>query len=164
MALWWKFEVGIAAFAIMLAAIDGVDYAIRFRDFARLSKETLVREAHAYIRDRTDGHQMACLYVVQCDGEHARLEIVAEISSLDLQAVKDRIWRRRFSDYCSGRTANFALHLIPREGHEEQPDRVAHAFWTFRGNGFYPRFTRFWGGAFTDQPWERCTPGKAIAR
>jgi hypothetical protein len=167
MTRWWKSPLGIAALLVasaVLAFFGPLDYALKYLHFSALTKERLMQETHTYIRDRAGGDQMACLYVVQCDGDRARLELVQEIDSWDFDAAKNRIWRRRFSNYCTGRTTNLALHLIPHEGHEPQIDALAHARWSFFNDRFIPLRGRFQSGAFTDQPWERCTPEAAIVR
>lgn len=182
---WWKWPIRFAIVAAALAiALDALvlvtprfsrpfeyegplQYALKYLNFSALSKETLIRETEAYIRGVAGGDQMACLYVVACDGEHARLELVSDIAGWDLQAAKDRIWRRRFSNYCPGRTTNFGLHLIPRAGPagRNEIDRSAHARWSFLGDGFIAQWTKFdGGGSFTDQPWEQCTAERAIVR
>jgi hypothetical protein len=114
MMAWWKWPLRFAIVAAALAiALDvlvlvtprssrpfeyegPLQYTLKYLNFSALSKETLIRETEAYIRGVAGGDQMACLYVVACDGEHARLELVSDIAGWDLQAAKDRIWRRRF--------------------------------------------------------------------
>src|SRR5215472_3811725 len=177
MMAWWKWPLRfalvaasaiafVAALAIALVFFEPVDYTLKYLHFSKLSKERLIHEAKVYIRDRAGGNQMACLYVVECDGEHARLELVSDIVGWDFQAAKDRIWRRRFSNYCPGRTTNFGLHLIPAgPAGRKELDRISHARWSFLLDQFLPEWTRFQGGgSFTDQPWEQCTPERAIVR
>jgi hypothetical protein len=166
MMVWWKWPLRFAlvtALAIAFVFFGSLEYPLKYLHFSALSKERLIHEAKAYIRDVAGGDQMACPYVVECDGEHARLELVSDIVGWDLQAAKDRIWRRRFSDYCPGRTTNFGLHLIPRAGRTEI-ERRSHARWSFFDDGFRAQWSRFEGGSFTDQPWEQCTPERAIVR
>jgi hypothetical protein len=74
-----------ASFAIVAALAIALDegplqYALKYLHFSALSKETLIRETEAYIRGVAGGDQMACLYVVACDGEDARLELVSDIA------------------------------------------------------------------------------------
>jgi hypothetical protein len=177
MMAWWKLPLGFAlvaalalgsvlvpVLAIAFVFFGPVDYAQRYLHFSALSKERLIQEAKVYIRDRAGGDQMACLYVVECDGENARLELVSDISGWDFQAAKDRIWRRRFSNYCPGRTTNFGLHLIPRAGHMPEMDDTSHARWSFFNDRFIPQASNFQSGSFSDQPWEQCTPERAIVR
>jgi hypothetical protein len=185
MMAWWKWPLRFALVAALAIAweaavwviafpfgpfYDGpLEYALKYLQFSALSKERLISQAEAYIRGVAGGDQMACLYVVACDGEHARLELVSDIAGWDLQAAKDRIWRRRFSisNYCPGRTTNFGLHLIPQAGPagRQEIDRRAHARWSFLDDGFIAQWSKFGGGgSFTDQPWEQCTPERAIVR
>ena len=159
-----RFALPIAGLAIAFVFLGPLDLALSYLHFTSLTKERLVGEAEIYIRDRAGGDQMACLYVVQCEGGHAHLELVPDMSALDLRGAKERIWRRRFSDYCSGQSTNFGLQLIPRPGHEAQIDAVSHARWVFFNDRFIPQHNNRESGAFTDQPWERCTPQRAIVR
>ena len=177
---WWRWPLRlarvaaraiafVAALAIAFVFFEPVDYALKYLHFSELSKERLIDQAKVYIRDRAGGDQMACLYVVECDGEHARLELVSDIVGWDFQAAKDRIWRRRFSNYCPGRTTNFGLNLIPRAGISHAPwasfnAAIAHARWSFVNDRFIPERGRFQSGSFSDQPWESCTPDRAIVR
>src|SRR5262250_3180067 len=161
MMAWWRWPLRlarvaakaialVAALAIAFVFFEPVDYALKYLHFSELSKERLIDQAKVYIRDRAGGDQMACLYVVACDGEHARLELVSDIAGWDLQAAKDRIWRRRFSisNYCPGRTTNFGLHLIPQAGPagRQEIDRRAHARWSFLDDGFIAQWSKFGGG------------------
>src|SRR3974377_2101683 len=111
MMAWWKWPLRFAIVAAALAIAweaavwviafpfgpfyDGpLEYALKYLNFSALSKERLRDEAKASIRAVSGGDQMACLYVVACDGKYARLELVSDIAGWDLQAAKDRIWRR----------------------------------------------------------------------
>jgi hypothetical protein len=89
MMSWWKwplrFAIVAAALAIALDALvlvtggflipfkyEGpLQYALKFLNFWTLSKERLIDGAKGYIRVVAGDDQMACLYVVACDGEHA---------------------------------------------------------------------------------------------
>jgi len=121
MMAWWKWPLRFALVAALAIALDAaqpiafpfgpfydgpLEYALKYLNFSTLSKERLIRETEVYIRDIAGGDQMACLYVVECDGEHARLKLVSDIVGWDLRAAKDRIWRRRFSN------------LLPWKNHE----------------------------------------------
>lgn len=188
---WWKSPPRstvrlqlVIALAIAFVFFGPLENALKYLHFSTLSKERLIREAKVYIRDRVlvrcanaaqpnqcrasspaDGDQMACLYVVACDGEHAHLELVSDIVGWDFRAAKDKIWRRRFSNYCPGRTTNFGLHLIPRAGYERLSEAESHAIWSFVDDRFIPQWNRFEGASFSqDRPWEQCTPGRAIVR
>lgn len=146
--------VGIAGWVLL------EPYGFRLVHFRLLNKDRVVREAEAYVRDRTrDPHQKACLYVVRCDGQRARLERVTNTDTLDFEALKRTIWHRRTdTTYCPGRTVNIALHLIPDDGHDPELESTSHAVWSFYNNRFIPRWGRFHSSTFSDQPWEACTP------
>src|SRR5215475_11988772 len=164
LAIAWEAAVWVIAFPFGRFYDGPLEYALKYLQFSALSKERLISQAEAYIRGVACGDQMACLYVVACDGEHARLELVSDIAGWDFRAAKDRIWRRRFSNYCPGRTTNFGLHLIPRAGHEPEIEAISHARWSFFNDRFIPERGRFQSGSFSDQPWEQCTPERAIVR
>jgi hypothetical protein len=153
-----------AILAFVLAFCGPLETAQRFVSIQTLSKEELVREARAHIDDRAGGHQMACLYAVSCEGNRARLAVVSDLASWDLEATREDIWRRRFDGrYCPGRTANFGLHLSPAPGADEQTYGTSHARWSFARDRFIPIGGRFQSGSFSEEPWERCTPENAIA-
>ena len=178
---WWKWPLRfalvaakaiafVAALAIAFVYFEPVDYALKFLYFSALSKEHLIDQAEVYVRDRAGGNHMACLYVVECDGAHARLELVSDIVGWDFRAAKARISRRwLFSNYCPGRTTNFGLHLFPRAGISQAPwsffdEAIAHARWSFVNDRFIPQRGRFQSGSFSDQPWEQSLPERAIVR
>ena len=150
--------------ALILAAmfLGPLDNAITYVHFRTLTKAKLEHGARSYIRDGLDRHQMACLYVVACDGETARLELVQDPDAWDLKAAKQTIWRRRFQDFCPGRTTNIGLRLIPMEDARPLPESNALARWSFFNDRFIPRQSRFQTGAFSDAPWEDCTAEKAL--
>lgn len=162
----FPFRSVVAVLALLIAIVffGPLDLSLRYISFLSLTKEKLVSEAEAYIDDRAGGNQMACVYVVKCDERYARLDLVRDIRDLDLKSVKRDIWDRRTRDICRGRTTNIALHLIPKPGHEEQIDALARSRWSFINDRFIPLHGRFQSGSFTDQPWERCTPERAIIR
>ncbi|MGE0530536.1 MAG: hypothetical protein AB7G40_02365 [Hyphomonadaceae bacterium] len=159
----------VAAHVIVLAIVfvffGPLDASLRYYRFSTLSKDEVVIQAERYIQDRAGGHQMACVYAVRCDSNRARLEMVRDLAAWDFQETKATIWQRRFdSSFCAGRTTNLALHLVPMDGYEAQNDVLSHARWDFFLDRFIPRRGRFQSGAFTDQPWERCTAANAVIR
>src|SRR5262252_8092347 len=113
MMAWWKWPLRfalvaakaiafVAALAIAFVYFEPVDYALKFLYFSALSKEHLIDQAEVYVRDRAGGNHMACLYVVECDGEHARLELVSDI-------VAGTFGRRRPGFRDAGCSATIAL-------------------------------------------------------
>jgi hypothetical protein len=161
---WRTLGIGIVLLFAMLF-LGPLDTATRYYDFSTLSKAEIIDQAHKYILDRAGGKQMACVYVVRCDNNRARLEMVTDLNAWDLEATKATIFHRRLNgDYCSGRTTNIALHLVPLEGREPQIEAAAHARWSFFNDRFVPQLGRFQSGSFSDQPWERCTPERAVIR
>lgn len=161
----WRTIAVAVVLVFAFAFLGPLDAGLRYYHFSTLSKDEVVIQAGRYIQDRAGGNQMACLYEVRCDGGRARLEMVRDLATWDFEQTKATIWERRFDgSFCTGRTTNLALHLIPTEGHEAQMDALSHARWAFGLDRFIPRSGRFQSGAFTDQPWERCTAADAVIR
>ena len=114
MMAWWKWPLRfalVAALAIAFVFFGSLEYALKYLHFSALSKESLIRETEVYIRDIAGGDQMACLYVVECDGEHARLELVSDIVSWDLRAAVGSGSRSaiRPASLCSGSAARSGI-------------------------------------------------------
>lgn len=152
--------VGLAVFLFVFAG--PFEIIVKYWNFATLTKGHVVARAQAYARDRISVPAThICIYEVDCSGEEAVLKLVETIDTWDFEAAKARIWQRRFNNVCSGRTANFGLHILTNG---EEIDALTQARWTFFGNGFTPKHTRFGGGSFSKEPWERCTPERATIR
>jgi len=140
------------------------DQISRYLHFSTLTKERLTHEARVYIDRRAGGGQMACLYAVSCEGERARLVLIDDLETWDFASAKNTIWRRALGDSCSGRTTNFALHLIPHEGHEARVESLSRARWSFFNDRFIPIQDRFQSSSFSDETWEHCTAERAVIR
>ena len=139
-----------------------LDVIVRYWNFTTLTKTHVVEQARAYASNRVPSPAThICIYEVDCSGETAVLKLVENIDTWDFEGAKTRIWERRFNNSCSGRTTNLGLHIL---ANEDEIDSLAHARWSFFGNTFSPRHTRFGGGAFSEEPWERCTPDRATIR
>ena len=166
----WKFvklvfgwRTWVLVFLLLLFAFAGpLDGIIRYANFTSLTKEKLVARADDYIRDRVPGDQLVCLYVVNCEGDRARLELVKHLDAWDFGAAKQRIWKRRFSAFCPGRTANFGIQVIPKTGEQSEIEAIAQARWVFFNDHFIPKHGRFQSGAFSEEPWESCTAQFAL--
>lgn len=91
----------------------------------------------------------ACLYTVTCKSGGAAMEIQVELTPEELITAKREIWRRRFEDYCPGRTANIGLE----HGGDKYP---AQDKWAF-GHGFGGATGFGQGGSFSAEPWTPCT-------
>lgn len=149
-----------------LAVVFGgpLDISVRLLNFTRLTEHKLIKEAHVYIDQRTDGRQAACLYVVDCDGGAARLTLVSDLAAWRLEDTKRDIWRRRSSGFCPGRTTNIGLQLIPEPGAQPYVESHMLSRWSFFNDRFIPRHGRFQSGAFSDKEWEPCTLERALIR
>jgi len=154
--------LGVAAVILAILFLGPLDYGLRYAHYKTLTKHELVSGARIYIQNRTNGRQLACLYAVACEGEKARLVLIDDPVAWNFGEAKRSIWRRRFDDFCPGRTTNFGLQLVPMEGAEPASQSTAVARWSFFNDRFIPRLGRFQSGTFSDQPWEECTPEKAL--
>jgi hypothetical protein len=154
--LWTFILFGIAAVVIGLIAFD---YTRRYLSWTNLSKTELVASARWYVRERAPG-QKVCLYSVICDNGRARLVLIRDVDTWDIEAARQLAWSRRFSDACPGQTANFALEAA--EGGAPPPNGTDRATWSFYLDRFRP-----WRGhshsAFSEKPAESCTAAYAIA-
>lgn len=101
-----------------------------------------MREVHANV-------PFACLYTVTCSTGGAAMEIQVELTPEELVTAKREIWRRRFEDYCTGRTANIGLE----HGGNEYPEQDKWAF----GHGFGGATGFGQSGSFSAEPWTPCT-------
>ncbi|MCZ4297113.1 hypothetical protein [Henriciella marina] len=158
-AILWTVIIIVASISIVFA----IDYAGRYRSWQSLSGAKLSREISRYI-DRYDvpaAH--ACLYAVDCSTGRARLALLGTLDDDTISEAKSRVWDRRFNPgFCDGRTTNFGLQLLGKDNAEPLADFNAHARWSFANDRFIQRWSRFQSGAFSEEPWERCTPEKAL--
>jgi hypothetical protein len=155
----WTIVVLLGLPALLLGVLFAWEQIGSFLSWRALDAETVQDRAEEYVL-RYDIEDVAvCIYVVGCESGRARLEPV-DVDEVDFDALRDRIWGRRFHDECPGRTANLGLHLVPLESAEDEifPSQV-NAYWTFGTDRFIPRWTRVNGGAFSEEPWQRCMPG-----
>lgn len=147
-----------------ILALSSYDSLARYLSWKTMSKAELIEEAEAYLQNYTSGGQ-ACLYAVDCQSGRAILVLVRDIETWDIEETKDLIWRRRFSDFCPGRTANFGLHVITTPESEQITPLVESnrsARWSFYNDRFLPRYGRFQGGAFSEGSWEPCSAENAL--
>lgn len=149
---------------LVLAFCGPLDSVVRLYNFSTLTQDKLVREARVYVDQRADGRQAACLYVVRCDGGRARLGLFPALTATELEAAKGDILHRRTSGFCSGRTTNIGLKLIPEATGEPQIESISLSRWSFFNDRFIPRSGRFQSGSFSDEPWEPCTLERALIR
>jgi hypothetical protein len=152
----------LALFFLPLA-IYNCDLPLRYASWKNLSKAELIEEADVYLKNYTNGGQ-ACLYAVDCRSGRAELVLVKDLETWDIEKTKDIVWRRRFSSFCPGRTANFGLHVIPANEQDEPPvQSIETARWSFYHDRFLPRYGRFQGGSFSEADWEKCSEPYAVA-
>lgn len=160
-AFGWRTWLVLCLLALFAFA-GPLDVIVRYLNFTTLTKAHVVGQVHVYVHKHISSPvKYICVYEVDCSSEAAVLKLVDNIDTWDFEAAKTRIWDRRLKDTCSGHTANFGLHILTSA---DELESRAHARWSFFGNGFAPKHTRFGGGAFSEEPWQRCTPERATIR
>jgi hypothetical protein len=151
----------LGVLVLLVGSCTAIDYGKRYASWARLDKARVLAAAGDYVRDHAPG-QKVCLYRVACDERRARLVLVRDIAALDVEAVRQIAWDRRFSDTCPGYTANLGLAVAV--GGPPVREEVREAAWSFYADRFVPTMRS--NGAplsFSEQPAEPCTPEYAIA-
>lgn len=157
-------RIGLGCLAVLLLFVGSCtayDYGARYASWAGLDKARVLAAAGDYVRDHAPG-QKVCLYRVACDERRARLVLVRDAAALDVEAVLQIAWDRRFRDTCPGYTANLGLAMA--EGGPPEREEVREAAWSFYADRFVPTVRS--NGAplsFSEQPAEPCTPEYAIA-
>ena len=150
---WRSFLVAGLLFVGIVVWLSG--WPTKYLNWWSLTGDDVARDAARYIEDRFGGGS-ACIYEVRCDTGRAQLYIVEDLNSWDIEATKDVIWNRRFSDECPGRTANIGLHVLPDRDLAWSEGRTL-AIWTFGSNRFIPTRSRYSGGAFSEGEWQHCS-------
>ncbi|MFO6446556.1 hypothetical protein ACLBKU_05360 [Erythrobacter sp. NE805] len=145
---------------LILAGGIGYDYLSRYLSWANLSKEELVASARWYVRERAPG-QKVCLYAVTCERGRARLALVKDLRTWDLEAARQLTWDRRFGDACPGQTANFALAVAPGGPELDPADGTDRAVWSFYLDRFAPYRTHSFA-AFSEREPEACTRAHVV--
>lgn len=154
---------GLVLFFILLGLVVGMafvawDRAASFESWRTLHAGKVVAEAVDYTARHNIDNVAVCIYAVSCESGRARLEPV-HVESVDFDALRDRIWGRRFRGECPGLTANLGLHIVPLEDRSERLQAWEEfGVWSFGTDGFGRKLSRFHGAAFSEGPWVRCTP------
>ena len=154
----------LALLALIPLSVFGIDYYPRYKSWRELSPALISDASQWYITNRASdigGVTAICVYALDCSADHARLTIVRNLDDYDFEALRQLIWTRRFAGTCQGRTANLGLHLMRSKvsGEHEYSD---HAIWSFYNNRFIPMHGHRSGGAFSEEPWERCSMDGAV--
>ena len=151
----------LGVLVLLVGSCTAYDYGTRYASWAGLDKTRVLAAAGDYVRDHAPG-QKVCLYRVVCDERRARLVLVKDVAALDVEAVRQIAWERRFGGTCEGYTANLGLAVA--EGGPPVREEVREAAWSFYADRFVP--TVRWNSAplsFSEGPVEPCTPEYAIA-
>ena len=151
------FIVGLFTVGVMVW-LSG--WPAKYLNWSSLTADEVVQDAARYAEEKFGGGS-ACIYEVRCKTGRAQLYVVEDIDTWDIEATKDIAWKRRFSDQCPGRTANIGLHVLPSSD-GPWTDSTMLAFWLFETDRFIPTMSRFYGGAFSEGNWQRCSPEHSI--
>lgn len=151
--------------SVLTLAYVWLEFGTRYISWRTLSKEELVTEATVYVRTRTSGKD-ACIYYTTCRDGRAGLKLVTSLDQFDLEATKQLAWDRKFKNACPGRTAHFALELLPDPLAAQQTSGFSgKAVWSFYNDRFIPILGRFHGPyAFSETPYKNCTAEFVISR
>ncbi len=160
--------ITIAKFAAAAALVLGASLLLtggfaRYKSWRSLSPAHVLTATQWYIANRArqaNDVTAVCVYVLDCSDDRARLAIVPAPDQYDFRALRQLIWVRRFKGRCQGYTANLGLHILRRPDN----DRYAgsdQAIWSFNNDRFIPSSGNWSGGAFSEEPWERCTIDRA---
>ena len=149
----------LALLASIPLFVFGIDYGSRYKSWRELSPALISDASQWYIINRASdiGRVTAiCVYALDCSTDHARLAIVPNLDDYDFEALRQLIWDRRFAGICEGQSANLGLHLV-RSQNSGKYKHSDHAIWSFYNNRFIPMHGNWSGGAFSEEPWERCS-------
>ena len=152
----------VAVFVLLLFFLLADIYP-RYMSWRSLSSARISEEVQWYIDNRAQkrGDIFAiCVYALNCRDNRAHLEIVPSPDQYEFDTLRQLMWARRFKGACPGQSANLGLHVLRVSG-AERFGGSDHAIWSFFNNGFIPREGHWSGGAFSEEPWERCSTGKA---
>lgn len=115
-----------------------------------------------HLREAHGTADYACVYTVNCASGDAMLELRTHLTQSDFEPIKATIWRRKFENYCPGRTTNFGIE------NSGEADAIAQGWEDYRrrdiwvDGGFIGEDGRYSGGSFAPKDsWTRCTRDKA---
>ena len=158
----YKIAVGFGAavtLAVMYFAFG--DWPRRYENFNALTVDRVVEDAKRYAQQHSDAG-MACIYAVECTSGRARLRLIEDVGTWDIHETKELVWRRRFEDFCQGRTTNIGLEIL-MSADGEWRSSTGLARWSFYYDRFLPQLSRFQSGSFSaEADWERCSAEHAI--
>lgn len=153
----------VSVFGLITLIILINNYYPRYASWRSLSPAHISAASQWYLDNRVrdvDDVTAICFYAVNCSDNGARLALVPNPDQYDFDALRQRIWARRFKGVCQGRTSNLGLHLL-RTSDSDQYEYSDSAIWSFYNNRFIPKWGHWSGGAFSEEPWERCSIDEA---
>lgn len=153
----------VSAITLIAILVIGDNYLSRYISWRALSPTLISESSQWYMENRAndvDDIIAICVYALDCAENSARLTIVPDPDQYDFETLRQLIWARRFNGTCIGQSANLGLHLLRSSLSDGNPgsDR---AIWSFYLNRFIPKSGNWSGGAFSEEPWERCSMERA---
>jgi hypothetical protein len=150
----------ILTISIVIGSVIAYEDGSRYFNWRSLNVQEVRSSAITYAARHNFQLSNMCLYEVRCDETGAYLHLVSDLENWDVNALRERVWRRRFNKtYCTGATANIAIEAYPYVLSESR-----RAVWSFGDNGFHPTLSRFYSAAFSHRNAEACTPEHSIFR
>lgn len=151
----------VAVLAAWIAVLIGRGDFERYLSWRSLSATKVSTSVQLYLDEKVeDSDQVVaiCFYALDCSSGRARLRLVSTPAQYDFDALKQRIWKRRFDRVCEGVSANLGLHLL-RALNSRRDDHSDNAIWSFVGDDFHSSLGGHWSipGAFSEEPWKRCS-------
>ena len=116
----------VAAVFFVIGGLAASNPLNRYLLWRNLSVDKLDRMIDSHLHERHEGVEYACLYTVTCASGRARLELRTSLSDTELDDIREAIWRRKFEDYCPGRTTNLGLEFLTPDAGQARRD-----IWTF---------------------------------
>lgn len=121
------------------------------------------RMVDKHMREFHGTAEYACVYTVNCATGEALLQLRTSLTQAELDTVKKTVWRRRFENYCPGRTTNFGIENSGEAEYLHRPgwERYRRRDIWFDGD-FVGEDGNFWGGSFAPPGgWTPCTRDNA---
>ncbi|MDM5270755.1 hypothetical protein PGH07_01030 [Sulfurovum sp. zt1-1] len=140
------FVLLILSVSLIFLALDNVP---RYMSWYTLDDEKITSSAISY-----SGNAPVCLYIVECSSGVPKLELISDIDKLNLDEIKELIWKRRIYNFCEGYTENIVLDF-------PEDTNISSARWSFYNDRFITNNGHWQGSWVSIYDWEKCTVEKA---
>ena len=145
----------IMLIVLLIISIYLYDHVTRYFNWNSLTKEKIISET-----GRFGKYSSVCLYTVECSKGYAKLKMIKNFNDIDIDKLRETIWRRKFYFHCPGRIENIILDFTD-EAYNTNSLRSSYR-WSFRKDNFLTNNGHFQGSFVSDEHWERCTECNAI--